>query len=420
MNSTFLTRLPLTGPGAVPSNRRSWAIVGLLTLAAFINYVDRASLSVALPLISADLGLGPATKGLLLSAFFWSYSAMQIPTGWCVDRLNLRWVYVVAFSLWSLSCGLTGFATTLGILLVLRAALGVGEAIHLPGGVRIVGSLFHPAERGLPMGLFDAGTRFGVALGATLVAWLIVLQGWRGMFLLVGFTALLWLIPWLIVFPARLPRLEPARSTPVRRGRFPVTYNRNLLALCLGLFCWDYFLYLLVTWLPDYWMTVRHVPVVRAGVYTSVPFLIFAITGPLGGWIADLLIRRGCKEERARKGVIAVGFIAGLLLIPAVLVSNLTLSVVLVAGSCLAGLAPGNIFVILQGCAPADEVGIWTGIQNFTGNLSGIVAPAAMGFLIATTGSYVPGFALGAGILLVGMFVYSFMIGEIGPPQHEN
>lgn len=225
MNSIFHTPLPPTGPGAVLSNRRSWVIVGLLTLAAFINYLDRASLSVALPLISSELGLGPATKGLLLSAFFWSYSAMQIPTGWCVNRLNLRWVYVVAFALWSLSCGLTGFATTLGMLLVLRAALGVGEAIHLPGGVRIVRSLFRPAERGLPTGLFDAGTRFGVALGATLIAWLIVRYGWRGMFLFLGFTALFWLIPWVIVFPARLP--SPSRLLPplctAAVSRLPIT-----------------------------------------------------------------------------------------------------------------------------------------------------------------------------------------------------
>ncbi len=420
MNSIFLTPLPFTGPGAVLSNRRSWVIVGLLTVAAFINYLDRASLSVALPLISSELCLGPATKGLLLSAFFWSYSAMQIPTGWCVDRLNLRWVYVGAFALWSLSCGLTGFVTTLGMLLALRAALGVGEAIHLPGGVRIVRSLFSPAERGLPTGFFDSGTRFGVAFGAPLIAWLIVRYGWRGMFVLLGFTALLWLIPWVIVFPARLPSPESALPTPVQRGRFSVTYNRSLLALCLGLFCWDYYLYLLVTWLPDYWMTVRHVSVVRAGVYTSAPFLVFAIAGPLGGWIADLLIRRGWKEARARKGVIAVGFLTGLLLIPAMLVSNVTLAVVLVAGSCLAGLAPANIFVILQGCAPSDEVGIWTGIQNFTGNLSGIVAPAATGFLIASTGSYVPGFALGAGMLLIGIFVYCFMIGEIRPPSTRS
>jgi len=279
-------------------------------------------------------------------------------------------------------------------------------------------------ERGLPTGLFDGGTRFGLALGTPLIAWLIVDYGWRSMFFILGFTALLWLIPWLIVFPAE-PQdpnsPSPARAaTEVVRSRFSVTYNRNLLGLCLGLFCFDYYLYLLVTWLPDYWMTVRHVPVLRAGAYTAMPFLVFAVAEPLGGWIADLLILRGWKETRTRKGIIAVSFLTGLLLIPAILVSSTTLAVALVAGACLAGLAPANILVILQDCAPSDEVGIWAGIQNFTANLGGVVAPVVTGFLIRLTGSYLPGFALAAGILVGGIFAYGFIIGEIGPSRHHT
>ena len=409
---------------AIISDRRRWTIIGLLTAASFINYLDRATISVALPLISADLGLNPTTKGVLLSAFFWSYALMQVPMGWCVDRLNLRWLYIGTFAFWSLSCGLTGFAATLGMLMVLRAALGVGEAICQPGGLKVVSSLYGPAERGLPTGLFDGGTRFGLALGTPLIAWLIVHYGWRSMFMILGFTALLWLIPWLIVFPTKLPNpnaASPARgTTTASRSRFSVTYNRNLLGLCLGLFCFDYYLYLLVTWLPDYWMTVRHVSVLKAGVYTSVPFFVFAVAEPLGGWIADLLVRRGWKETRTRKGIIAVSFLTGLLLIPATLVSNTTLAVVLVAGASLAGLAPANILVILQGCAPAEEVGMWSGFQNFIGNIGGVVAPVATGFLIGLTGSYLPGFALAAGILLGGIFAYGFVIGEIKPPHQAN
>jgi len=412
------------GFGSVISNRRRWTIVGLLTAASFINYLDRASLSVALPLISTVLGLGPATTGGVLAPFFWSYALMQVPLGWCVDRFNLRWLYTAAFAFWSLACGLTGFAATLGMIMVLRAALGVGEAIYQPGGVRIVRSLYSPVERGLPTGLFDGGTRFGIALGTPLIAWLIVHYGWRSMFFILGFTALPWLIPWLIVFPTKLPNpnsASPARvTTTVNRSRFSVTYNRNLLGLCLGLFCFDYYLYLLVTWLPDYWMTVRHVSVLKAGVYTSIPFLIFALAEPLGGWIADLLIRRGWNETRTRKGIIALACLTGLLLIPATLVSSTTLAVALVAGASLAGLAPANILVILQGCAPAEEVGLWSGFQNFIGNIGGIVAPVATGFLIRLTGSYLPGFALAAMILLGGIFAYGFVIGEIKPPHQAN
>src|SRR5215469_6665278 len=117
---------------------RAWAIAGLLFAAGFINYFDRAIVSIALPVIGADLHLGPAAKGVLLSAFFWSYALMQLPVGWAVDRVNLRWFYSGAFAVWSVACGLTGFATTLGALLAMRVVLGIGESVYLPGGMKIV------------------------------------------------------------------------------------------------------------------------------------------------------------------------------------------------------------------------------------------------------------------------------------------
>jgi MFS family permease len=61
------------------SNQRRWTIVGLLFTASLIKYLDRAAISFALPLISNDLHLTPATKGLLLSSFFWSYALRQVP-----------------------------------------------------------------------------------------------------------------------------------------------------------------------------------------------------------------------------------------------------------------------------------------------------------------------------------------------------
>src|SRR3989442_15593036 len=95
------------------SNRRRWSIVGLLFSASMINYMDRATISMALPFISKDLGLGPAAKGELLSAFFFSYALMQIPIGWAADRFNLKWLYAAMFLLWSLAQGLWGFPTGL-------------------------------------------------------------------------------------------------------------------------------------------------------------------------------------------------------------------------------------------------------------------------------------------------------------------
>src|SRR6202035_2732831 len=126
------------------SHKLRWSIVSLLFAASLINYLDRAAISFALPFISKDFHLTPQGKGLLLSSFFWSYSLMQIPIGWCADRFNLYWLYAGMFALWCVAQGLTGLARSLA--------------------------------------------RYG----------------WRQTFLILGFGALLWLIPWLFVFPSRL------------------------------------------------------------------------------------------------------------------------------------------------------------------------------------------------------------------------
>jgi MFS family permease len=375
-----------------------------------------------------------------------------VPIGWLADRVDLRWLYAGTFALWSLACGLTGLAGSLAVLILFRIIMGIGESVYLPGGTKIVSLIFAPRERGLPSGLFDSGTRAGLALGAPLIAWLIVRHGWRNMFFLVGFTALLWLAPWLGLCPARLrgqqysepvsgspsrserdpwdsrvalPRLRdgpqgdaaPRPASVGRRitGLRPPSFDRNLLGICLGFFCFDYYWYLLVTWLPDYLVTVRHLTLLRAGLYSSLPYFVFGMSEPLGGWLADRLIRWGWDETRTRKGIVTIAFLTGLLLIPAARVQTAQAALALIVGGSLVGLSTGNLIVILQSCAPPEEVGIWTGFENFSGNLAGILAPLATGFLIARTGSYSPGFALAALVLVAGLLAYWFIVGELKP-----
>ena len=413
-NSVSDGRTSVAGLLAI-SNWRRWAVVGLLFVASFINYLDRATISVALPLISVDLRLGPETKGLLLSSFFVSYALMQIPIGWCADRWNLRWLYAGLFALWSLACGFTGFAGSLLILILLRILLGIGESIYLPGGTKIVSMLFPHEERGFPSGLFDSGTRLGLAVGAPLIAALIIFCGWRHMFALVGFTAIIWVGPWLLAAPKNL---QGVRSATVGAGLRPgrrFHFNRNLLGICLGFFCFDYYWYLLVTWLPDYLVTVRHLTLLRAGFYAALPYLIFGVCEPLGGWITDWLISCGWDESRARKTMLTVAFLTGLLLIPAVRAESALAALAFLTGGSLVGLATGNMFAIIQTCAPPDEVGTWTGIENFFGNIAGILAPFITGLLIARTGTYLPGFALAAGVLVAGPLAYWYVVGELSP-----
>jgi MFS transporter, ACS family, D-galactonate transporter len=399
------------------SNQRRWAIVGLLFSASLINYLDRAAISFALPQLSKDFHLTPESKGLLLSSFFWSYALMQVPIGWCSDRFNLRWLYAGAFALWSLAQGLTGLADSLVVLIAFRILLGIGESIYLPGGTKIVTSLFATSERGLPSGLFDFGSRSGLVLEGILVPWLLVRHGWRYTFLLLGFAGLLWVIPWLWVFPHQMRPVSTGLASPPSATSSPIPwralFNRNLLGICLGFFCFDYYWYVLVTWLPDYLVTVRHLTIVQAGFYASLAFFIFGVSEPIGGWIADSLIRHGWNETRTRKGIVTGAFFMSLLLVAAMRTSDTPIAIALLIGASLVGLATGNLLAILQCCAPFEKVGIWTGAENFAGNLAGIVAPLAVGLLIKRNGSYVPGFELGVIVLLVGLLAYWFVVGEL-------
>ena len=395
------------------SNKQRWSIVSLLFVASLINYLDRAAISFALPLISKDFQLTAQSKGLLLSAFFWSYALMQVPIGWCSDRLNLRWLYAGAFTIWSLAQGLTGFATSFAALLAFRILLGVGESIYLPGGTKIVSLLFASNERGLPSGIFDFGTRTGLVLEGIMVPWLLLRYGWRRTFLFLGFTALLWIGPWFRIFPSRLRQVNVDSTSAASKSIARTLLNRNLLGICLGFFCFDYYWYVLVTWLPDYLVTVRHLSIVRAGFYASLAFFTFGISEPIGGWIADNLIRKGWNETTTRKGIVSVAFSMGIFLIAAMRTSHTGVAVGLLIAASLVGLATGNLLAILQSCAPLEAVGIWTGAENFAGNLAGIVAPLALGFLISAHGSYRPGFELGSIVLFVGVLAYWLVVGEL-------
>ncbi|MEO7192763.1 MAG: MFS transporter [Vicinamibacterales bacterium] len=397
------------------TNGRRWSIVGLLFSASLINYFDRATLAFALPLISVELALGPEAKGVLLSAFFWSYALLQIPMGLLADRVNLRWLYAGAFLLWSVSQGLIGLSTSLGMLIAFRVLLGVGEAIYLPGGSKIVSLLFVPSERGLPSGIFDAGTRTGLVLEGVMVPWMLTHYGWRTTFTVVGFTALLWLIPWFITVPANLRgRREDAVVT--ERPGFgkavqALVTNRNLLGICLGFFCFDYYWYFLVNWLPDYLVTSRHLTMMKAGIYAALPYFVFGASEPIGGWIADRMVRRGWPEGKARKTVITVAFLTGLLLIPAAGVSKPGAAVALIIGGCLVGLATANMLVLLQSAAPPTKIGLWTGIYNFIGNIAGILSPLITGFLIQRSGgSYTPPFLLAAAMIAIGPLAFWFIV----------
>ena len=104
--------------------RFRWFIVFLLFAITVVNYVDRAAIAYAIPIIQRDLGLSPAATGAVLGAFGLGYAMTTLLGGFAVDRYGARAVLTIAAILWSLSIGMTGLATSVAILYTARILLG--------------------------------------------------------------------------------------------------------------------------------------------------------------------------------------------------------------------------------------------------------------------------------------------------------
>jgi len=388
-----------------------WTLVTLIAAASFINYLDRGSLAVALPVISKDLHLDPIAQGAALSAFFWTYTAMQIPIGRIVDRFDIKVVYGALFAVWSLAAAATGLATGLWTLIIARVFLGIGESVYLPGGLKVVSLHFTSEETAWPAGLFDLGTKLGLAFGTAIDVWLLKQYGWRSLFFRTGLVGLLWLIPWVMFYPS---------SRATARDRQPIDWhalltNRALLGICLGFFCWDYFWYFLISWLPTYLYTVRQMSLLKIALFGSLPYLIFAAAEAAGGLSAGAMIRRGAGLSRVTKGFVAAGFAIGLFIIPAAIVESTAASIAFLLASSVAGIGLGSLISFPKIYAREGEVALWVGIMNAAGNVGGVIAPLVTGVVVQNTGSYVPAFLTVAFVLVVGIVAYTMIV-----PSLEN
>src|SRR3974390_3792349 len=179
-----------TTANAALALRRSsvrWKIFFLMLCLIAINYLDRTSLSVDMPLISKDFDLDPAMQGLILSSFFWTYAFMQVPGGMLADRYKPRIVIALSTVGWGFFQTIAAIATTWPMLLLTRLGLGVAEAPIYPAGGKLNAIWMTPTERARGATLLDGGAPLGAALGAIVIAGLIAALGsWRLAFLVAG------------------------------------------------------------------------------------------------------------------------------------------------------------------------------------------------------------------------------------------
>jgi ACS family D-galactonate transporter-like MFS transporter len=368
-----------------PATGSPWGVLVLLALGLLISFVDRTSLSSALAdkNFVREFALTSVERGWLNSAFFWSYGLFQLAMGWLVDRYGVKWPYTVCFTLWCIATALTGLVTTLGALILMRLLVGAAEAVVIPASYRWMGNNFKESQKGLAVGIFAMGGKFGPAIGAPIAAWIIVNHSWQLMFVATGLVGLVWLAPWLLMVRNDYP--SKAELAVRRNGAASITFGSLLSSPVvwggmINNFCYGYFTFYCMSWMPAYLVEQRGLSLEKSGLYTFFSFAGIAIVATIAGWAADRMIARGRDAVLVRKSFVVAGFIGGTTVLLGAYAPTLEMALFWnVLSLSLLGLVTANNTTLCKlTLIPKQAIGLNTGLQQVATSLAGGVSAAAI------------------------------------------
>src|SRR5215471_4795101 len=408
-------------PAAAPvATRVRWTIFLLMLMLTSVNYIDRTSLSVAMPLIGKELGLDPAMQGLILSSFFWTYAFMQVPSGVLVDVYKPRIVITLSTVGWGFFQTVAAVSANWVMLLLTRLGLGATEAPIYPAGGKLNAIWMTPNERARGATLLSGGAPLGAALGAIVIAGLITgLGSWRLAFIVAGIgTMACGLLAWWYVrnSPREHPMVnepearhieeahaaEDAKNTHIGAGSWVSYFRfRSVWCMCLGWMFFNTVFYGLLTWLPNYLFMVHGFNIATLGGATFIIFFSGFVGELVGGWISDEWRARGGRPNQVYRTMFAFAalfttasiFAVGYLKSPIPVVVLLSVALFFLRWCGMYGAIPAIL-------ATRDRAGFLGGCMNFCGNIAGITVPIIIGIIVQITGSYFLAmmFFAGAGI----------------------
>jgi len=402
-----------------------WAIT-LLVAGGVLNYIDRATLSVANKLIQDELHIPVAKMGLLLSAFLWAYAVAQLPVGALIDRFGPRKMLGLGLFAWSLAQAAGGFVNSFSLFVTARFALGIGEAPLFPGGARVVRDWFSIHRRGFATGICQSASSLGNFVAVPLLTYLMLTISWRWMFIIVGAAGIVMAIVWYAIHrdpaevnltPGEISYLtEGDENSSTRRPSFAewgqLFAHRTTWGMIVGFFGNIYTLWLYTSWLPFYLEHERHMTMARVGILGAIPFFFGCVGAVTGGWLCDLLTRHGWTPMGGRKLLISTALfgITACTLATAFAKSDALALVCISASLFLIYIVSSAAWATVPVAAPSQFTASLGSIQNFGGYIGGALAPMCTGFIVERTGSFQQALLLSAAITLVSACAYLLLV----------
>jgi len=393
-----------------------WLICALLFFAASVNYMDRQVIGLLKPTLQAQLGWTEEGYSNIVVAFQLAYGSSLLFIGKLIDRIGTRKGFSLAVLFWSISAMAHAAATSVLQFAVARFSLGVGEAGSFPASIKAVAEWFPKKERALATGIFNSGTNVGAIVTPLVVPWLTLRFGWRMAFIATGALGLLWIVAWLSLYrrPEESPLVSEGELALVQSDPEQITATavpwrtmlrlRQAWAVGLGKFFTDPIWFVYLFWMPDF--LSRNLKLDLKGMALPL-FVIYsgASVGSIaGGWLSSWLIKMGWSVNASRKTAMLV---CALAVTPIMLAGRTTDAWVAVG---LVALAAGahqgwsaNIYTLASDMFPRGAVASVVGFGTLLGTVSGMFISKMVGYILQTTGSYVPVFVLAGTAYLIAL-----------------
>ena len=396
-----------------------FGVVVLLAFAVFINYVDRGNLATAASLIKSEFHLSPSQLGVLLSAFFWTYTPCQLLSGWLAERINAYRTLALGLAIWSIATLLSAFAAGFFSLIVLRLLLGLGESAAFPCSAKLLAQGLPGHKLGMANGLIMMGMAFGPSFGTFTGGLLMAHEGWRATFIVFGALSLMWLWPWLATTRdvSLAAQLLPRPQTPSFRT---ILRRREAWGASLGHFSANYCYYFVLSWLPLYLVKEHGLTMAATAALAGFIYLVHGTSSLATGWICDRLMRAGASANSVRKPCMVASHVGMTLAMLGVAVGSANIAIACLFLAALSfGLNSPNLFASGQTLAGPGAAGKWIGVQNCVGNMAGIVAPVVTGFVVERTGAFYWAFVIAALFAMAGIVFWGILIRRIAPLNWE-
>ena len=415
-------------------------LVFMLFVISAIAFLDRTNISVAGVQMRAEYGIDKIQLGWVFSAFLIGYAAFQVPAGWLAARFGPRKLLTAALVWWGIFSVATALVAPQGrhailMLVLVRFALGIGEAAVYPAGNQFVSRWIPAQERGKANGLIFAGVGVGSGLTPPLITAIIVFGGWRASFYACAAIGLVAAVIWFVIardWPQDHRGVDAAELAHIQAGLPPepqdkvaipwgaIFRSRNVWGLFLSYFAFGYVIWIFFSWFFIYLAEARGLDLKSSALFGMAPFLAMTAGCLIGGVLNDAISRR-FGLYWGRSGLAMVAFVlTGVFLIIGSRVDDVPLAVMTLAlGGGAIYLSQSSFWSVTADIA-GRHTGVVSGFMNVGCQIGGALTSSLTPWIAAEYG-WVAAFGTGATIVIIGTIAWAFVDptrlieGEAGP-----